>query len=213
MRQAIRITSLVIILLLVIAPVIVWWQSLPGGFGYFASEGRAAADIGHVLLRLIALVAFTLIFIQIVTNGFRTVWQRIFPYERLQLFHLWVGRAAFLFALTHPIMLVAFRFYPAQVVFWPHMFSPEIFQRIMGLGTIALYILIITVSTAVWRKRVGPIWRRIHIFNYIVFFLILSHSTRIGSDLQTGSWLRLLWLAYSLVVIVALIRRLRLGHT
>ena len=80
----------------------------------------------------------------------------------------------------------------------------------MALGTLALYALIISVSAALMRKKIPRLWRSLHMFNYLVFYLILVHSLRLGSELQDGA-LRYLWLSYAVIVVAGQIYRLREG--
>ncbi len=193
-----------------ILPTVVWYQRLPGGFGFFTAANVNARDIVYALLRLAALLAFSLIFIQITSQTFKKIWRLFFNPAKLQKFHEWSGRIAFTLALSHPILLAAAGFFPVGKVFIPQIFSQFAYERTMALGTLALYALIISVGAALMRKKIPRLWWSLHMFNYLVFYLILLHSLRLGSELQSGV-LRYIWLVYALIALIGQAYRIREG--
>lgn len=210
MRYALRWFFITLGLAILILPTVVWYQRLPGGFGFFTDPNVSGKDIVYALLRLAALLAFSLIFIQITTQTFRKIWWRIFNPAKLQKFHEWSGRVSFTLALAHPVLLAAAGFFPVSKIFIPQILSEFAYERTMALGTLALYALIISVGAALMRKKIPRIWRSMHMFNYLVFYLILLHSLRLGSELQSGL-LRYVWLVYALIVIIGQAYRIREG--
>lgn len=210
MHKTLRYLIVVLWLAIIVLPVAVWHQRLPGGFGFFTDPNVYGQDIVYAVLRLTALLAFSLLFIGIITQTFKKFWWRFFKPARLQKFHEWSGRVAFTLAISHPILLAAAGFFSASKVFIPQILSEYAYERTMALGTLGLYALIISVGAAVLRKRLARLWRGLHMMNYLVFYLILLHGLRLGSELQSGM-LRYVWLVYALIVIVGQAYRVREG--
>ncbi|WP_144554855.1 hypothetical protein [Bacillus sp. X1(2014)] len=55
----------------------------------------------------------------------------------------------------------------------------------MGLGSIATYILILTIVTSKFRKKIGyQRWQKLHALNPILYILVTVHGLMSGTDFQ-----------------------------
>ncbi|HLC99470.1 MAG TPA: hypothetical protein VJC11_00740, partial [Patescibacteria group bacterium] len=57
-------------------------------------------------------------------------------------------------------------------------------EQYIALGRLALYLLFLSVTAALLRRKLTKwnLWRKIHVLNYLIFFLIFFHSQNIGTD-------------------------------
>ncbi len=153
---------------------------------------------------LFGLYAITLVWFQVMLGSLLPLWRKIFP--KIFLFHRAEGLFALLFALTHPSLLlvtVGLRSYIARDFVAPEQ------VKFLYFGYTALFIMLLTVTTALLMKRkiLSRWWRKIHILNYVVFAAAWIHSYNLGSDVQSTG-LKYLWFGYGLTVLIAIALRL-----
>ncbi|MFI6337350.1 ferric reductase-like transmembrane domain-containing protein [Streptomyces sp. NPDC050535] len=81
----------------------------------------------------------------------------------------------------------------------------------LGLGTVALDLLLAVLVTSLTRARIGPrTWRAVHWLAYASWPAALFHGLGIGTDSGTD-WM--LWLTVSCVAAVLVALGIRLAHT
>lgn len=181
---------------------------LTPGWIFFAERGglewlnRLTADTWTgSIFPLFGLYALTLVWFQVMLGSLQPLWEKIWP--KIVSFHRTQGLFALLFALTHPTLLfvtVGLRSYLARDFVAPDQ------VKWMYFGYTALFIMLLTISTALLRRRrsMAKWWRKIHILNYVLFASAWIHSYNLGTDIQSTG-LKYLWYWYGLSVLVVII--------
>ncbi|MHB8895593.1 MAG: hypothetical protein ACYC99_10515 [Candidatus Geothermincolia bacterium] len=134
----------------------------PGGF----------SNASFSALRLLALYAFTLIFIEIVTGAMRMEFYILFKPARVYRFHVAAGALGFCMALAHGATVIATKHIAGHPAVWV-------------IGPIALGLLAVTAFVALDKRRLPRVWRRIHQVNYLIFVAIFVKAAIIGTDVRT----------------------------
>ena len=144
--------------------------------------------------RITGLLAFSLLFIQIVLGSFMNKWIQILGGGAYKV-HITQGLITYGFVFLHPIFEVVLRWELGGVDGLVSVFLPNYFlQREIYLtfGKIAFVLLTIAVVAAYFRTK--PFfrrnWRAFHILNYLSFVLVIVHSRNVGTDVRTPpfSW-------------------------
>lgn len=161
----------------------------------------------NVLQRITGLVAFTLIFIQIVLGSLMQKWT-----EKLGgwvfKFHLIEGAIAYTLILAHPLLFVFLNF-KITGVFDPFYVFTQIcvickdsFEYFYTFGRISFWLITLAVLAA--KLRTQPWfqihWRKFHVLNYVAFFFIVAHSFFVGTDVRTAPFSWFYFLAITTVV-------------
>lgn len=172
-----------------------------GGFGFLA--GSDSATFARKLFPLVGLLAFSLLWVQLLVGTNRQYLRQVYPW--MMRFHRWQGGFVLLFALLHPTLLLigvgtahylARDFVAPNLVVW------------VWVGYLQLLLLVCTAGSALllrvpWlRTR----WRTVHYANYGVFVLVWSHSWFLGSDVRTTD-LRYLWTFFGATVVLSSVFR------
>jgi predicted ferric reductase len=158
-----------------------------------AASGTATISATWTALRIIALYALTVLFLNIMTGAFRPVLARIFKPRALYKIHNSTGVAGFTLALTHGVLVIVYGLWPG-------------FSK---LGPVALYILAATTFTILFRKFLKRSWRIIHRLNYAVFVVALIHAFQVGSELRDGAFLKTILFIYTALVAAGFVYRLQ----
>lgn len=125
--------------------------------------------------------------------------------------HQMSGWLGFLFGLLHGMVLTIDPYapFPFQAVFIP--FTAAYRPIASGLGTIALYLLLIVLITSDWMKRFGrKIWRNTHYVAYPAYILSLIHGLLAGSD-SKQAWALGFYYASAVVLICVFMARFYVG--
>lgn len=154
------------------------------------------------LFPVFGLLAFTLIWGQIMLGLFMGPLSRLFP--KIFPVHIVQGLTALLFALLHPLLLIIGA---TPAVYLTYGFIDPALKGYVFLGQGALLLLIIGVSAGLLRKspKIKAFWRKIHYVNYVVFFLAFTHSWNVGTDLSISWVLDGLWIFMLATVVIGLI--------
>lgn len=135
--------------------------------------------------RLIGVVAFTLIFIQITLGSLMERWVQILGGRAFRA-HVTEGILTYTFIFIHPMMQMYFDysargFLGALLTLFP---GRDIY---LNLGKVGFLLLTVGVIAGYFRTK--PFfrrhWKKLHILNYIAFFLILIHSRNLGTDVNS----------------------------
>ena len=80
----------------------------------------------------------------------------------------------------------------------------------LGLGTLALDVIVLVVVTSLMRTRMRHrSWRLVHLLSYVAWGIAVGHGLGIGTDLRNPGWERsAVYAAVALVVGAALVRLL-----
>lgn len=157
-------------------------------------SGTASVDALWTALRVAALLAFTMVFMSIVTGGLRPFFARVFRPGSVNRLHQLTGLMGFVIALAHGLMAFAFGVdgYPTAGV-W--------------IGASALAILAVAVAAVSARRSLRRSWRRLHQLNYLVFAGVLIHGLSLGSDLRSQPLLTVCFGVYAGVVFAVVLHR------
>jgi len=137
--------------------------------------------------RLLALLAFVLIFFQFVLSSKIRWLDRGLGTGALFKLHKRWGVIAFVLILSHPVLLLL----SERLQGYASAMSP-----VKVLGAITLVVLCVAVLAALLSRKLHlkyQTWKRVHKAAYVVFPLGLVHSLLIGTTLQKGP-ARVLWL-------------------
>jgi predicted heme/steroid binding protein/DMSO/TMAO reductase YedYZ heme-binding membrane subunit len=139
--------------------------------------------VSLITLRTLGLVAFTLLFIDVVVGAFRPLFTRVYKARPLQRAHAVIGGSAFVLALVHGTLMLnlGIKGYPWQV----------------KLGPTVLALLFVVILTALNRRRLRLGWRWIHRLNYVLFGLIIGHAFALGYNLITQPFMKVIFVVYA----------------
>lgn len=167
--------------------------------------------LANAFQRLTGLLAFTLIFIQIVLGSFMNGWTQLIGAKAYKL-HITQGLMTYGFMFIHPLFenvvvyQVSKSITTALLVFVPSLETQR--DIFLVFGRSAFVLATIAVIAAYFRTK--PFfrrnWKAFHILNYLVFFLVWFHSKGLGTDVNTFP-INFLYLAMPLVVITSLLYR------
>ena len=165
----------------------------------------------NFLQRIVGTVAFTMIFFQIVLGSLMPkLIERLGPW--VFKFHITEGPIAYALIVTHPLLFLTFNFF-ARGVFDPfYVFTAfcvlcstrtELFYTFgrVGFWLVSAAVLAAFLRTEPWWK---DHWRKFHILNYFVFFLIAIHSYFIGTDSHFPPFVYFWWFAVAVVSAISL---------
>ena len=162
-----------------------------------AMIGTGLDETLSTLLRLSALLGISLVFLTIVTGTFQPALRRAFRPSALFSVHEAFGVAGLAFILAHFTLLI-----PSLGEHWS-----ELNRGYFVLGPITLFVLVVTVSTAlVFRRRLPHVWYKLHVLNYVVFTAGVVHALGNGTHADFLAT-KLIFAAYLLVALFGLIYR------
>lgn len=157
--------------------------------------------------RLIGLTAFYLIFVQIITGSFGSYFAKIFG-PRFRKFHPTSGVVVLVLVILHPLIFRLIQSLNDNLkvidIFLPNFTTSN--STLISIGQIAFYLLLLTAFVAIFRrnKLIARFWFRIHILNFLVFFLLFYHSYKIGTDTALFP-LNFLWPAMAIIIFFIII--------
>lgn len=158
-----------------------------------AASGTAGISATWTSLRIAALFALTLVFLNIMTGSLRPLLARAFNAKALFRTHNATGLAGFSLALAHGILVAVYGIWPG-------------FTK---LGPVTIYILALTTLAVLARKSLRKIWRHIHRLNYVVFAVAVIHAFQVGTDLRNGAFLKVTLFVYSALAAAGFVYRLQ----
>lgn len=152
-----------------------------------AVSGAEWSETLWITLRVVALEAFTLIFVDIATGAFRLFFVRVYKGRLVQRVHAVIAGVGLAAGTAHGSMVLAFGVsgYTTAAV-W--------------LGPSVLVLLAAAIATAVARTRLRRSWRWVHRVNYLVFAAVLTHGLLLGYDLRNEVFLKAWFALYAAVV-------------
>mgnify|MGYP001588519183 CR=1 FL=1 len=159
--------------------------------------------------RITGLLAFSLIFIQILLGAYMDRWVQIIGAKAYR-FHVVQGLMTYSVIFIHPLLNSALTYAVSKNLgdvilgFVPAFSSQrEIF---LSYGKIAFVLVTISVFAAYFRTK--PFfrrnWKAFHILNYLVFILVAFHSKGVGTDVSTFPFNFLYWVFVSGIAFIIL---------
>jgi hypothetical protein len=145
--------------------------------------------------RILGLLAFTLLFSQIMLGRFMGKWVQIIG-ARAYKYHVTGGLITYGIILIHPSMQVLLDYKASGILGAVLALLPgrDIY---LNLGKTAFLLLTVGVLAAYFRTK--PFFRRhwlkFHILNYVAFAIIAVHSWYLGTDIRTPPFVYVYWIA------------------
>mgnify|MGYP001616887706 CR=1 FL=1 len=172
--------------------------------GVDAIPRQSVSTFSAYLFPLVGLVAFFLVWTQVMIGSLRPWWQRLFP--GIVRWHRKIGIFVLLFALLHPLLLIIGI---GLASFFHRTLIPPVLIPWIWVGEVQLFLILVTTLTALmnratWLRRR---WRLFHLLNYIVFCLVWLHSWFLGIDVTRTS-LRWLWYFFAGTFLIAVTSRI-----
>lgn len=156
-------------------------------------EGLDPSRAAHKLFPLFGLIAYTLIWAQIIIGPHVASWAKLFP--KIVRIHRLQGITAFAVATLHPLLILLANGLTSFLA--KDYVSAERVPYVV-LGQIQFLLLVITVLVALLRNRpwLTRHWKKIHMANYAIFVFGFIHSWQLGTDIRPTS-LRYLWIFFA----------------
>lgn len=148
-----------------------------------------------------ALLGYIAVFLTCLSSQYMRELARYFGQPFLKLHHA-VARVGLSMLILHALG-VAWRS-SSLAVFLPDFSSVRMFFALGGRA--ALWLFLLTVTTAFLRKAIGPRWKLIHWANYLAFWLGTIHAQMIGPNFEHGV-VRIVSGAMAVVLIVVFVQR------
>lgn len=152
-----------------------------------------SALIVNVLLRIAGLVAFTLLFIQLILGSFMSYWTQKLGGWIFNI-HVMEGILIYVLVLGHPILFMGYRYLIGQGMDPFFIFTSVCvlchtkLDLYYTFGRVAFWFVSIAVFAGLYRATTPFLrmhWRKFHILNYFAFLFVGYHSLMLGSDLGT----------------------------
>ena len=158
--------------------------------------------------RMTGLLAFSLLFIQIILGSWMGRWLQIIGAKAYKI-HITQGLVVYSLMLIHPLFenaivyLVSKNIIDALYVFIPSLGTERAILLVFGRTAFLLATIAVIASYFRTKPFFRRNWRAFHILNYLVFILIFIHM-RLGTDIVTPpfvwvSWIALIGVLFSLV--------------
>lgn len=200
---------LIWLLVLAVGPVTIFLNTTINLQTLFANQPLTI----NLFQRLAGLVAFSMIFSQIVIGANMQALTQKFGAWVFKL-HLAEGAFAYFLVLLHPLLFVLFNF-KIKGVFDPFYVFTDLcvlcetsLEYFYNFGRVSFWVLTIAVLAAKFRTH--PLlrnnWRKFHMLNYLVFFMVSGHAYKLGSDISFQPFSAFFW-ASQAVVVFLVIRR------
>ncbi len=161
----------------------------------------------NILQRTIGLLAFSLLFMQIILGAFMQKWKEKLGAWVLK-FHIIQGVIIYMLVLAHPLLFLAYNFKTRGIIDPFYVFTDfcllcsRPFELYYTFGRIAFWLISLAILAAIlrsevwWRKN----WRKFHMLNYFVFFLIAIHAWFSGTDIINTSFVYIYWFGITTVI-------------
>ena len=164
-------------------------------------------QLTNLLQRITALIAFSAFFMQIITGAHLSKLSKVFG-SWISKFHTFQGIVAYTFVLAHPLLFVFLNFRTRGIIDPFYVFTdfcllcPRPFELYWSFGRIAFWLISLALIAAIikgetwWREN----WRKFHILNYFVFFLIAIHAWFSGTDIVSTPFVHVYWFGIIAVI-------------
>lgn len=125
--------------------------------------------------------------------------------------HTYANLTGTCFALLHTVLLIIDTFMPFD---WAELLIPFTAKNnpiLNGLGTLAMYgLLIVLFTTDIRHKLKRKLWLALHMLSYPIFVLSLLHGILLGTDSKRG-WAALMYVGTAIILISLTLLRFQLS--
>lgn len=192
-RRALAASAAAALLLTPVATFV--WKTDPAV--YFVDREFPAGQSAYVMMRPAGLLAFVLLWIQVVLGSHGPAVSRFLGLRTLVPLHRSLGATTLLFLLLHPILFAwAAKLRtgkPLLATFFPDP-TENYWQQMLFFGAVALGLLLLGIlASTVGRRFLGRAWRGVHAVNYAGFLLSFFHCISIGSETRVQPVFVLYW--------------------
>lgn len=154
----------------------------------------------YTILRWLGLTLYSLIFLQIMSGGFRRPLNNILNPLWHHRWHVVVGFLVITFALAHPLFL----YLSNKLIYGTYFYleNGSRFNTGLLLGYLQEALIFSGFLAAIlmnFFKRWMTFWRKIHWLMYVAFFSATVHSYILGSDINLGWYSSVRWVMVGLV--------------
>lgn len=162
--------------------------------------------------RVSGVFIFTLLFIQIILGAYMDKLTSKFGGWIFKVYTI-QGLIIYLLAIIHPLFLLIFNFKvfhtfdPFYIYTQACLLCPKQVELFYTFGRLALWFLTIGVFAAIFKNSEGWMktnWRKLHLFNYVVFFFVAVHGWFVGSDFHLSPLKFFFWLSTATVFLTVL---------
>jgi predicted ferric reductase len=176
---------------------------------------KNSAALVYSVQRFLGLIAFVLLFVQIVLGAFMSWWTEKFgPW--IFKFHVLEGISAYILILLHPVFFALFNYFGGRGLDPIGVFlgfcvlcKPQIeFYYTLGrisfwLATVAVFAGLLRASTPWLRAN----WRKLHVLNYVTFLIIGAHGFFAGTDFAFKPFIVFAAPAYLFIVYIVVFKK------
>lgn len=154
------------------------------------------------LQRLAAVLAFSLLFVQVILGAFMESLTEKFGGWIFKL-HVYQGVVSYALVIIHPLLFLGLNFKDKGVIDPFYVFTDfcAICSTPLELwytfGRISFWLITVAVFAAIMRKQAWwrIHWRKFHVLNYLAFLLIAIHARFAGTDALTPPFVWIYWFA------------------
>ncbi|WP_025727042.1 ferric reductase-like transmembrane domain-containing protein [Heyndrickxia ginsengihumi] len=127
---------------------------------------------------------------------------------RMNLIHQSTGWFGMLFGMTHGLILIFSTYQSFSILEVIIPFASKTHPLLIGIGTLALYVMIILIVTSDYMKVLGrKTWKTIHFLAFPAFISAFFHSVLLGPD-SHYPFMMFLYCLTAIITVVALICRI-----
>ncbi len=155
-----------------------------------------------MLIRTFGILSYLTLFVGMAI-GITYSYPQIKGHKKGQLlrWHTYANLTGTCFALLHTVLLIIDTFMPFD---WAELLIPFTAKNnpvLNGMGTIAMYgLLIVLFTTDIRHKLKRKLWLALHMLSYPIFVLSLLHGILIGTDSKQG-WASLMYIATAIILV------------
>lgn len=173
----------------------------------FVPDPEDPAYTYYTILRWLGLTLYSLLFLQIMSGGFRRPLNKVIHPVWHHRWHVTVGFLVIAFAFAHPLFL----YLSNELIYGTYLYlenGPR-FNTGLLLGYLQEALILSGFLAAIlmnFFKRWMTFWRKIHWLMYVAFFSATVHSYILGSDINTGWYGIVRWIMLGLVGVAVIWR-------
>lgn len=171
----------------------------------------------NFIQRLLGLIAFSMLFIQLMLGAFMQRWTEKLGGWVLK-FHTTEGPLIYMLILIHPALFGVIRYF-GKFGIDPFYIYTQIcvlcgknpLEYYYSLGRLSFWLITIAVTAALLRFSTPFMrahWRKFHVLNYLAFLLIGIHGFSLGTDFTSMPFFGFAIVAYLIVLYVVIFKKL-----
>lgn len=161
----------------------------------------------NVFQRITGLIAFSLLFVQIILSTFMQKW-----IEKLGAwifkFHIIEGVFVYGLIIVHPLLFVLFNLKASGVIDPFYVFTDfcllcsRPIELYYTFGRVAFWLISLAVLARILRAETWwkENWRKFQFLNYVAFFLVAGHAFFVGTDIDLVPFSYFYWFAIATIV-------------